>query len=436
MISEALARRADRDPGGEFLSARGKPLRFGEAHARVREIADGLAFARGSCVGLRGGASPWAALHLLALDRCGARACIFPPDLDAATRDEVARELRLAGMLLPDVAPASLRGPRGEPTAPGEVVLFTSGTTGLPKAALHTWASLAGRVRLAPDLEGSRWLLTYALSAFAGLQVFLHALLNGGRITFGEGSPAAMAEQGARDGVTHVSGTPSFFRFLLASADPAVLARWSPRQITLGGEPVDQPVLGALARRFSGARITHIYASTEMGACFSVNDGRAGFPASFLDDPELPVRLRVEDGELLIHSPHRMQGYLGDAEPAAGDFFHTGDLVEVRGDRVHFLGRRSERINVGGRKVYPREIEEVILELASVQAVRVSGIASSLVGQLVAADVVVAPGVDPEPLRAAIVQHCRGRLAAFKVPRRIRFVAALEGTASGKLARK
>ena len=81
-------------------------------------------------------------------------------------------------------------------------------------------------------------------------------------------------------------------------------------QITLGGEVVDQAVLDRLKNAFPKSRLVHIYATTEMGRCFSVNDGLAGFPASYLKAP-LPdgVELKIEDGQLMIRSANSMRMY-------------------------------------------------------------------------------------------------------------------------------
>ena len=102
-------------------------------------------------------------------------------------------------------------------------------------------------------------------------------------------------------------------------------------QITLGGEVVDQPVLDKLRSLYPGARQVHIYATTELGRCFSVSDGLAGFPASYLNAP-LPdgTELKVEDEELLIRSPNSMRMYdpLSKQAASIADWFATGDVVE------------------------------------------------------------------------------------------------------------
>jgi len=313
------------------------------------------------------------------------------------------------------------------------VVLFTSGTSGKPKAALHRWETLLGRVHQSPSLASSRWLLAYPFMAFAGLQVVLTALANGATLVLAEGDPGARLGIAGAEGATHISATPTFFRLALATASEG-MAAFAPQQLTLGGEVVDQPVLDALRARFPAARITHIYASTEMGTCFSVHDGRAGFPAAWLDSDATPVHLRIDDGELLIKSPFAMRGYVGQAAHD-GDWYRTGDHVQIEGDRVFFGGRAGERINVGGRKVAPARVEEAVLAVPGVAAVRVSGRPSSLAGQLVQAHVVLVPGVEEAPVRLAILEHTQKVLQSHEVPRTIRFVPALEQTASGKLFR-
>jgi acyl-coenzyme A synthetase/AMP-(fatty) acid ligase len=133
-----------------------------------------------------------------------------------------------------------------------------------------------------------------------------------------------------------------------------------------------------------------------------------------------------------------MSGYLepeGLVRPRA-PLFPTGDLVERRGDRVLFLGRRGQSINVGGRKAFPTEIEAAVLEVPGVRAVRVSALPSPLVGQLVRAEVVLEPDLDPEAARRAVLAHCRERLTPHMVPRRLEFVRSLEHTPSRKIARR
>jgi acyl-CoA synthetase (AMP-forming)/AMP-acid ligase II len=208
------------------------------------------------------------------------------------------------------------------------------------------------------------------------------------------------------------------------------------RQITLGGEAVDQALLDRLAGAFPGTRITQIYASTEGGALFAVHDQREGFPAAWLDQGVQGSRLRVIDEELQVQSPRKMLGYAsGQASPIGTDgWLSTGDLVRVDADRVRFVGRRDALINIAGSKVFPNEIETFLLSLPGITEAKVRGVPSPITGQAVLAEIVVEKGTDSEPVRLATMQSCRSQLARHKVPSMIRVLPAIEVSPSGKKA--
>ncbi|MBP2294486.1 ANL family adenylate-forming protein [Azospirillum rugosum] len=288
------------------------------------------------------------------------------------------------------------------PAMPGFAVLLeTSGTTGAPKRARHGFDRLRGRLRGAPDPD-ARWLLTFEPASFAGLQVILTALASGGTLVSVPGGGAAeLAQAALRHAVTHVSATPSFWRaFLMAlgNAGPPLAS------VTLGGEAVDQPLLDRLAARFPGAKLRHIYASTEAGALFAVTDGRAGFPASWLETGVDGVALRLCDGVLEVRSPRAMTGYAGPGggAPDADGWLSTGDVVEVRGDRALFAGRLDGRVNVGGVKVSPEAVEQRLLGVPDVQDALVRAAANPITGHILTATVVPAPGVTEADVRAAV----------------------------------
>ena len=166
----------------------------------------------------------------------------------------------------------------------------------------------------------------------------------------------------------------------------------------------------------------------------SVRDGQPGLPLSVLErEDDADVQLRIVDGELHMRSRVGMLGYHDDEEADAG-WRPTGDLVEVRGDRIHFVGRTTEIINVGGAKVHPLPIEEVASTVAGVELVAAYGRPNPVTGQIVALDVVAADGADDRGARGGDPRGVRRRVPPAGRPRRIRFVEELEirGT---KLAR-
>ena len=270
---------------------------------------------------------------------------------------------------------------------------------------------------------------------YGGLQMLLRALIGGGSMILsqlGESATDFLTRLGQRR-VTHLSATPSHWRKALMS--PAIKAV-APRYLRLSGEIADQAVLDNLKAMFPGVPVGHAYASTEAGVGFEVNDGLEGFPAAFVGREGAPVEMKVEDGSLRLRSFRTASQYVGAATVLADDdgFVDTGDMVEQRGDRFYFVGRRGGIINVGGLKIHPEEVEAVINRHPAVRMSLVKGRKNPITGAIVIAEV-VAEGSD-DSLKEEILADCRAALPAFKVPTSIRFVDALVVTAGGKLERR
>jgi acyl-coenzyme A synthetase/AMP-(fatty) acid ligase len=323
-----------------------------------------------------------------------------------------------------------------------EWMMTTSGTSGTPKVVRHTLDGLAGAILAEGRARHAKavWATFYDIRRYGGLQILLRAIIGGGSMVLsdpGETVSDHVARLNAV-GVTHMSGTPSHWRRLLMSG---AAAGFSPRYVRLSGEIADQAVLDGLARAFPKASIAHAYASTEAGVCFSVDDGREGFPAEFVARNRDGVEMRVVDSSLRIRSPRTASAYVGAGAPAIADadgFVDTGDIVEPRDGRYHFVGRKGGIVNVGGLKVHPEEVEAVINRHGCVRMSRVRSRRSPVTGAVVVADVVlvdVGEDGDGARVRAEIFGMCRRALAPYKVPATIRFVDRLEVTAAGKLAR-
>ncbi|SMF29263.1 Acyl-CoA synthetase (AMP-forming)/AMP-acid ligase II [Azospirillum oryzae] len=310
------------------------------------------------------------------------------------------------------------------------VTLESSGTTGTPKRLRHDFDRVRGRLRGVAE-EGARWLLTYDPGAFAGLQVMLTAAAAGALLVAvpnsGAGTIAALAEAARRHAVTHVSGTPSFWRAFLMALGGADLPLAA---VTLGGEAADQPLLDRLAERFPHARLRHIYASTEAGALFAVADGRAGFPSAWLDQAPDGLDLRIADGVLEVRSPRAAPGAVD-----ADGWLSTGDLVERRGDRVLFAGRLDGLVNVGGVKVSPEAVEQRLLAVDGVADAAVLAVPSPITGHLLTATIVPVPGAGEAALRAAL-RAATADLPPAARPRALTFADHIPLSAAGKKSRK
>lgn len=387
-----------------------------------------------------------AALVLIELDSVARRLIIAPPDLDAAHLpfviedggvDAIVGDIpytdnqRVERVLLCDPAPrmrSSVAHRRSE------WVMFTSGTTGRPKMVAHSLHGLTGAIPPADPEDPPVWGTFYDVRRYGGLQILLRALIGGGSMILSRPDESAsdfLARLGER-GVTHLSATPSHWRKALMS--PAIKAV-APRYLRLSGEIADQAVLDNLKATFPGVPVGHAYASTEAGVGFEVNDGLEGFPADFVGRPGA-VEMKVEDGSLRLRSFRTASQYVGAAADLADadGFVDTGDMVELRGERFYFVGRRGGIINVGGLKIHPEEVEAVINRHPAVRMSLVKGRRNPITGAIVVAEV-VADGSD-ETLKNEILSDCRAVLPAFKVPTSIRFVDHLAVTAGGKLERR
>ena len=405
-----------------------------------------------------------AALALIELDGVARRIVLCPPDLAAAhfpaviqiagadtwVRDADVPQENGVGLDLCITTQAALSGlgfPRRQ-SQETEWILLTSGTTGAPKLVLHTLASLThvivhqARQQAAP--QAPVWSTFYDIRRYGGLQIFLRAALRGGSLVLSDPKEEItdFLTRAGNAGITHISGTPSHWRRALMSGAAATI---SPAYVRLSGEISDQAILDNLKSAYPRSKVAHAFASTEAGVAFEVGDGLAGFPESQVGNGTGPVELKVDGGTLRIRSSAQAERYLGDAVVPLRDaegFIDTGDRVELRGGRYHFMGRAGGVINVGGLKVHPEEVEAVINAIPWVRMSLVKARRNPITGAVVTADVVLAdeadaPGERPavEAVTREIIAACRRDLPAHKVPAMVRIVSSLEMSAAGKLVR-
>jgi acyl-CoA synthetase (AMP-forming)/AMP-acid ligase II len=429
----------------QAVVTRERSTSWSELQAAARAIADSHGAVRQRRVGLSFSPTAGSYAALAALDRLACDVFLFDAHLLLEETLRLAGDLKLGVLLVASGDEASRFTAHELPdeavwSGTGTVTILTSGSTGAPKAARHSWESLSRPVRQDSKHPAPRWLLTYRPNLYAGLQVMLQCFANRGTLAAAEPemNPQSTAQFMYDAKVQFVSATPSFWRRLLMFADRELLRRIPVQQITLGGEVVDQPILDQLRQHFPDARLVHIYATTELGRCFAVNDSIAGFPSSFLNQAlSDQVELKVEGGELFARSPNAMRMYdpYSSNRPAAGDWFATGDLVEEKQDRFYFVGRKSDMINVAGSKVYPIEVERTIRAIPGVSDVRVFGKHSSIAGELVACEIVPDANQNAEALKETVFRVCRSQLASPQQPRMIKLVERIEISPAGKTLR-
>lgn len=302
-----------------------------------------------------------------------------------------------------------------------KITLFTSGTTGIPKKVTHDFQSISRFVKISDQNKSSVWGFAYNPTHMAGIQVFLQALLNGNSIVnlFGL-KPNEIFGEIEENKITHLSATPTFYRLLL----PCENSFHSVLRITSGGERFNEKAIKQFKDIFPNAKITNVYATTETGTLFASKDEIFSVKAEF------EHLIRVEDGELVIHN-----SLMGITEINIKDWYNTGDLIEVLSEnplKFKFISRKTDMINVGGYKVNPIEVEEVILTISGIKNVRVYSKSNSVLGNVICCDVVCDSDQESE---SSIRKFLQSKIQEFKIPRIIRFVDELSTTRTGKIKR-
>lgn len=303
-----------------------------------------------------------------------------------------------------------------EANDPG-LVLFTSGSTGANKAAVHNLRLLLAKFRT--PRKQLRTLVFLQLDHIGGVNTLLYTLANGGAVIVpAERTPADVCSAIAKYRVELLPTSPTFLNLLLLSKEHLRHDLSSLTLITYGTEPMPESTLARMREALPAVTLQQTYGTTELGILRSKSR----------DSGSLWVRVggegyqtKIVDGRLWVKAEAAMLGYLNAPSPFdAEGFVDTGDQVEVDGDWLRILGRKSEIVNVGGSKVYPAAVESVLLEMSGVEDAIVRGEPHALTGQIVAATVRLSTDETIADFRVRMRQHCRDRLPSFAIPAKVR----------------
>lgn len=383
----------------------------------------------GSLCAFEGDYGPQTVAIFLALAALGAVAVPFSAGA-SAERDELAGVAGVDWWIDPasgTAEPTALLGAPRHPMVealsrtghPG-LIVFTSGSTGKPKAILHDIDRVAGK--FAVRRPGRRMLMFLLMDHFGGFNTLMSVLANDGvGVCPRDRSPAAVIEAVAHGRAEVLPTTPTFLGLLIASGLWRTSDLSTVRLVTYGAEPMPPATLRRMREIMPGAEFKQTYGLSELGVLRSSSPDQGSL---WLKVGGEGFETRVVDGQLHIRSASTMLGYLNAPSPIDGEgWMNTGDLVEERDGLIRFLGRRSEVINVGGQKVLPTEIEDVILEAEGVAGAVAQGVPHRLLGQAVVARVALTRPEDPAALTERLRAHCRARLQKYKVPMRFEIVA-------------
>lgn len=296
--------------------------------------------------------------------------------------------------------------------SPG-LVLFSSGSTGNPKGILHDFNLVMEKFR--KQRQAVVAIPFLMIDHFGGINTILAITASLGTVvTVADRSLARICGAIERFKVELLPATPSFLTLLMASKLYRDFDLSSLKRITYGTEVMPQSTLDRLLGAFPGVSLQQTYGLSEVGVLRSQSR----------DDGSLWVRIggegfqtKIVNDVLWIKSAFAMVGYLNaPSEFDADGWFNTQDQVEVDGEYFRILGRVTDLINVGGQKVYPAEVESVILDVENVRDVAVFGETHSLLGQIVVAKIVLDKPEAVESVKKRVRQACLAKLASFKVP--------------------
>lgn len=336
-------------------------------------------------------------------------------------------------------------------------IAYTSGTTGRPKGAMATHRAVAFNAAMTAQMH-VRTQNDIALTALPLPHVYGNVVMNaafgtgGSLVLFPRFVEAEMLAAIQRWRPTVMDGVPTMYFYLLANPGLAETDLSSLTRCAVGGQTMPVAKMAEVERRF-GCPLIELWGMTELAGLGTTHPlyaprrhGSIGIPLPFcetrlaqLDDPAQPAP-KGEAGELQIRGPAVMAGYwnnpVATAETIGPDgWLATGDVATIDADGYIFIvDRKKEMILTAGYNVYPAEIERVLSDHPDVAIAAVGKEADEAKGEVAIAYVVLNPGARPN--ETELIEHCRARLAPYKAPRGVRFVADLPKTSTGKILRR
>ncbi len=299
------------------------------------------------------------------------------------------------------------------------LIFFSSGTTGTPKAAVHDMMPYIHRFeKRGKTLRSMAFLL---FDHAGGFNTVMQSISNGGLlVTLSKRTPDEVCRAIEKYRLELLPTSPTFLHMLLLGRYYEKYDLSSLKIISYGTEPMPESTLVRLHQVFPSIKMKQTYGLTEVGALRTKSKASDSLWMKIGGDEH--HQIKVVNDILYIKSDMAMLGYLNAESPFDKDgWYNTGDKVEVDGEYLLVKGRDSELINVGGEKVYPAEVESVLLEIDGVRDAIVQGISNPIMGQVVQANIYPDENLDRSELTKKIKAECRGKLEKFKRPVKIIF---------------
>lgn len=313
------------------------------------------------------------------------------------------------------------------------LVLYTSGSSGTPKAVIHDFAKLLSKFEMPrPAYHTVNFLM---FDHWGGLNTLFHSLANGGLLALPSArTPDYICNLISTHKIQLLPATPSFLNLLILSQAWKSHDLSSLKVISYGAEPMPETTLKRLKEIFPDIDFKQTYGMIELGVLRAKSENSESLWVKVGGEG---YDVRVVDGILQIKSETAMLGYLNAPSPFTDDgYLITGDRVEQKGEYLRILGRDSEIINVGGQKVYPAEVESVLMSHDSVIDAVVYAEPNPILGHIVSAKIKHNGSAEMADIRETLKAHCAEYLDSYKVPVRLRLTTESFETSRLKKQRK
>jgi acyl-coenzyme A synthetase/AMP-(fatty) acid ligase len=299
--------------------------------------------------------------------------------------------------------------------SPG-LVLFSSGSTGKSKAIVQDLDKLMSKFKT--SRKALRMLIFLQLDHIGGVNSLLYTLANNGTIIVSDGRTPEQVCQAIETYKAELLPTsPTFLNLLMLSRVYESHDLSSLKLITYGTEPMQESTLQRLAALLPDTTLQQTYGLSEVGILRSKSRSSDSL---WMKVGGEEFTTKIVNGTLWIKSDSAMLGYLNAPNPFDEEgFLDTGDLVEQEGEWIRILGRESEIINVGGYKVFPAEVESVLLEIDNVDDVVVFGEDHPISGKIVVAKLKLQNEEKLRDFKARMLKFCKDKLQKYKVPGKI-----------------
>ena len=315
------------------------------------------------------------------------------------------------------------------------LILFSSGSTGAPKAMIHNLDTLV-------DSYGDKkqkqinMLVFLMFDHIGGINTMLNILsMNATMIIPQNRNADDICQLIEEYKIAVLPSSPTFLNLILINRSYEKYDLSSLRMITYGTETMPEGLLNRLKAVFSKVKFLQTFGTSETGIAATSSKSSS---STFMKIDDENLEYKIVDNELWLRSKTQILGYLNRSmESFTNDgWFKTGDLVELDNEGfIKIIGRNKEIINVGGQKVLPSEVESVLLGMDEIEDCLVYGEQNAITGQSVSCDVVLKHGIDDSGFKILVRKFCKDKLDSFKIPTRVNVVQKTEFTERFKKSR-